>query len=288
MADLSVENKAKGKRIITQFFRTMPGVQKSLMILFDRDGYQGIFRIQHILYPNNSQEITSIDSLRKGLSMILQHIYGMPVEDKEGYFQDILKCKTASQVVRREKETLVKHFYTDLPGIKAYFLKELVGDTNYQIITLICKKFVSEEETISDMRGFKNQIRNISDALSDEVAGGSSEEELIALIKQRKEALTQATTAPSAAEETASEDLSGEAKEKHQIITTTLGDTKYQDLRQFLLQSTVTDSNFALFQQYLDNILPSASRLVANDMNSFSEGVKKIKEFRDNLEKDLL
>lgn len=288
MADLSVEDKAKGKRIITQFFRTMPGVQKNLTTIFDRDGYKGVFRVQNILYPNNSQEINSIDTLRKGLSMILQHIYGMPVEDKEGYFHDLLKCKTPSQVIRKEKETLVNYFYSELPAIKDYFLKELVDDPNYQMSTIICQKFLGEEETVSDMRSFKNQIRNISEALSDEVSGGASEDQLIALIKERKEEVqAQAEAEQVAAEEPGGEELSGEAKEKHQVIMTTLGGDKYHDLRQFLLQTTVTDPNFATFQKYLDNILPSSSRLVTNDMNTFSEGVKKIKEFRDNIEKEL-
>lgn len=290
MSDLSVEDKAKGKRIITQFFRTMPGVQKNLMHIFEKDGYKGVFWVQHLLYPNTSQEINSIDTLRKGLSMILQHIYGMPVENKEGYFQDILKCKTASQVIRREKETLLNYFYSDLPALKTYFLHELVEDRNYRMITMICQKFLGEEETVSDMRSFKNQIRNVRETLGDEVAGGTSEEELIELIKERKaELATQAQAeSESAAEAVGGENLSGEAKEKHQIIMNTLDDAKYQDIRQFLLQKTVTDPKFATFQQYLDNVLSPSSRLVANDMNTFSEGVKKIKEFRDNLEKELL
>ena len=39
---------------------------------------------------------------------------------KEGYFQEILKCKTAKQVVRREKETLINHFYGDFPALKEH------------------------------------------------------------------------------------------------------------------------------------------------------------------------
>ena len=66
MAELSIEDKSKGKRIITQFFRTMPVVQKNLMTIFERDGYEGVYRLQSVLYPENSPEINSVDTLRKG------------------------------------------------------------------------------------------------------------------------------------------------------------------------------------------------------------------------------
>ncbi len=140
MAGLSAEDKGKGKRIITQFFRTMPGVQKTLMTEFDRGGYKGVYRIQHNLYPDNTTDINSVDTLRKGLSMILQHIYGMPVEDKEGYFQDIVKCKTPSQVIRKEKETLLKYFYEDFVSVRDYLLHELIEDSHYGLMSLFCKK----------------------------------------------------------------------------------------------------------------------------------------------------
>jgi hypothetical protein len=290
MPELSIEDKGKGKRIITQFFRTMPGVQKSLMSIFERSGYEGIYRLQNVLYPENSPEINSTDTLRKGLSMILQHIYGMPVEDKEGYFQEILKCKTPPQVVRKEKETLVDHFYEDFPTLKEYLLAEIIKDSDYSFITALCQKFIGEEEEVSDMRSFKNQIRNVREALADQIQGGTSEESLVNLIKEYRQELEQgreeqAQTAVSEAGLTGAE---GEAGEKQHIIVNAFGDVKYKDLREFLLKKAVPDPNFATFQQYLDNILPSSSRLVTNDLQSFSEGVKKIKEFRDHLEKELL
>ena len=54
-----------------------------------------------------------------------------------------------------------------------------------------------------------------------------------------------------------------------------------------LLKKVVVDPSFSVFQSYLDNILAPSSRLVTNDMNTFSQGLQKIKEFRDNLEKEL-
>lgn len=279
MADLSVEDKAKGKRIITQFFRTMPGVQKSLTAIFERDGFTGIFQVQNLLYPN-SPEIDSVDSLRKGLSMILQHIYGMPVEDKEGYFQEVLKCKTASQVIRREKETLLNYIYDDLPTLKDYLLKELIEDKSYQTMTLICQKYLGEEQSVSDIRGFKNQIRNLHDAFIEQVESGTSEDAMINYIKEALE------EAKAKLEEQIGE-LPGEAGEKQKMILDTFNDAKYKDFREFLIQKVAVEQNFATFQKYLDNILDPSSRVVANDMNSFSEGLKKIKEFRDTIEKEL-
>ena len=295
MATLSVEDKAKGKRIITQFFRTMPGVQKSLLTLFEKDGYQGVFRLQSMLYPDNSTEINSTDTLRKGLSMILQHIYGMPVEDKEGYFQDIVKCKTANQVIRKEKETLVNHFYDKFSTLKDFLKKELVEDRDLRLMNALCKRFLGEEEEVSDMRSFKNQIRNISEAIAEVVSGGTTEDELIAVIKEKKEELksqpapepspqTEAGGAEAGAAAAVSDDHS---EEKKRIITTTLSNDKYKAIRDVLLKKVTVDPNFSTFQVYLDNILAPSSRLITNNMDTFSQGVQKIKEFRDNLEKEL-
>jgi len=189
MAALSVEDKTKGKRIITQFFRTMPAVQKSLMSVFERDGYEGVFRIQSILYPSNSAPIDSTDALRKALSMILQHIYGMPVEDKEGYFQEVLKCKTANQVVRKEKETLINFLYTDLSGLKEYLKTILLEDANFRLVNGLRQKFLGEGEEITDMRSFKNQIRNLHEALKEQISSGTPEEIMIGTIKEYKAGL---------------------------------------------------------------------------------------------------
>jgi hypothetical protein len=292
MADLSVEDKSKGKRIITQFFRTMPAVQKSLMTAFDADGYTGISRVQNLLYPDHSSSINSIDTLRKSLSMILQHIYGMPVEDKEGYFQEILKCKNASQVIRKEKETLLNHFYDNMPALKQYLLNELLEDRHFRFITVLCQNFFEDEEKVSDMRSFKNQIRNLHDALAEQIANGTSEESLIAMMKDYKQSLEEELAnraqAASSPKQAGGEVLDGESKQKKQIILDTLNDVKYKDIKEFLIQKASVDPNFATFQIYLDNILAPSSRLVANNMQTFSEGVKKIKEFRDSLEKELL
>ncbi len=286
MAGLSVEDKGKGKRIITQFFRTMPGVQKTLMTEFDRGGYKGVHRIQHNLYPENATDIDSIDTLRKGLSMILQHIYGMPVEDKEGYFQDIVKCKTPSQVVRKEKEALLKHFYEDFTSVRDYLLRELIEDTHYGFMSFLCKKLVGEEEIISDMRSFKNHIRNLSDAIADRIAGGMSEEDIISQLKQYKQEFEEQQAEAEAIPVDKAE-MNGETGEKRQIILNILGDDKYHPLRDFLIQKTTADPNFSTFQRYLNHILPSTSRIVAKDMTSFAEGLKMMKDFRDKIEQKL-
>jgi hypothetical protein len=295
MAALSVEDKAKGKRIITQFFRTMPGVQKSLLNLFDKDGYKGVFRVQSILYPDNSSDINSTDTLRKGLSMILQHIYGMPVEDKEGYFQDILKCKTANQVIRREKETLVNHFYTDFPTLKDYLKDVLMEDMDLRLMNALCQRFLGEEEEASDMRSFKNQIRNIREVFAEEISSGTTEDDLIGVIKEKKEeveAQPVPETPPQAEEgpkstEAATAASDDHSEEKKRVITTMLSDEKYKAIRDVLIKNVIIDPNFKTFQVYLDNILSPSSRLITNSMDTFSQGVQKIKEFRDNLEKEL-
>jgi hypothetical protein len=293
-ATLSVEEKAKGKRIITQFFRTMPGVQKNLMTLFEKDGFQGVYRLQGILYPDNATEIDSIDTLRKGLSMILQHIYGMPVEDKEGYFQEITKCKTANQVIRKEKETLVNYFYDEHAELKDFLREAMVGDRNFRLMNVLCKRFLGEEEDeVTDMRSFKNQIRNIREVLSEEISSGTTEEELIGIIKEKQEEVASAPEPEPAPAEAPVADAApaptsdDQAEEKKRIITSTLGDDKYTALRTVLLNTAIIDPNFSTFQVYLDNILTPASRLIANNMETFSQGVAKIKEFRDTLEKEL-
>lgn len=289
MAELSVEDKSKGKRIITQFFRTMPVVQKNLMTIFERDGYEGVYRIQSVLYPDNSPEINSVDTLRKGLSMILQHIYGMPVEDKEGYFQEILKCRTPSQVVRKEKETLIQYFYNDLDDIKQYLLQEFAEDQDYRFANKLSQKLLTDSEEVSDMRGFKNQIRNLKDAMAERVESGTSQKDLIDEFNEYKQELeTELAEQPNLEPQIDDASLSSDEMEKKQIILNTLEDTKYQDIRNVLLEKTLVDPNFATFQNYLDNILPASARVVTNDLHTFSEGVKKIKEFRDTLERELL
>ncbi|GAK59773.1 hypothetical protein U27_06758 [Candidatus Vecturithrix granuli] len=289
MVELSVEDKSKGKRIITQFFRTMPAVQKSLMAVFERDGYEGVARIQGVLYPDNAPDINSVDTLRKGLSMILQHIYGMPVEDKEGYFQEILKCRTPAQVVRKEKETLIQYFYQDFSEVKQYLLDKLVEEQEYRFVNKLNRIFFTEGEEITDMRGFKNQIRNLKDAIAERIDSGTSQAALIEEFKQYQQELETETEQQSFLEPQIDDtSLSGDEIEKRQIILNTLNEPKYQDLRNLLLEKTLVDSQFATFQRYLDNILPPSSRLVTNDLHTFSEGVKKVKEFRDNLERELL
>ena len=81
--------------------------------------------------------------------------------------------------------------------------------------------------------------------------------------------------------------LEGEAGEKQRIILEALNAPKYQGIRDFLIQRTAVDSNFMVFQQYLDNILSSSERVVANNLPTFAAGVEKIKAFRDALEQEL-
>ena len=286
MSELSLEDKSKGKRIITQFFRTMPGVQKMLMMIFDRDGYKGIFRLQNILYPDNSPEINSIDALRNGLSMILQHIYGMPIEDKETYFQELVKCKTPAQALRKEKESLFNYFFNNFPTLKQYFLEELIEDKDFRFISALCRKYLGLEGGITDMRGFKKQIRSLEESLADRIAGGESEAAVVDALKQQKIEMEQHAAAADEVEIPEGE-AGDEAKEKQKVIQSALGDQKYADLRNFLMQKVSVDQNFAVFQQYLDNALDASARHVANDMTSFSAGVQKLKAFRDTLEVEL-
>jgi hypothetical protein len=53
------------------------------------------------------------------------------------------------------------------------------------------------------------------------------------------------------------------------------------------MSKVTIDPNFSTFQQYLDNLFAPSSRLITRDMETFSQGIQKIKEFRDNLEKEL-
>jgi len=291
MAELSLEDKTKGKRIITQFFRTMPGVQKTLMTVFEREGYKGVFRLQNVLYPENSTEINSVDELRNGLSMILQHIYGMPIEDKEGYFQEIVKCKTPSQVLRKEKESLLNYFYSEFPTLRQYLLEDLTDDKDFQFMSALCRKFLGLESGISDMRGFKKQIRNLQESLADQVANGTSENSLVETLKQLKAEVAAAPVAAPAEEvEEEAEPAAasgGEADEKRKAILSALAGDKYKDLRTFLIDTVAVEAGFTNFQRYLDNALGQAGRIEANDMSSFSEGLRKLKEFRDSLEQEM-
>ena len=290
MAELSLEDKTKGKRIITQFFRTMPGVQKTLMTVFEREGYKGVFRLQTVLYPENSTEINSVDELRNGLSMILQHIYGMPIEDKEGYFQEIAKCRTPAQVLRKEKESLLNYFYNDFPTLKQYLLEDLTDDKDFQFMSALCRKFLGLESGISDMRGFKKQIRNLQESLADQISGGASESDLVETLKQLKiESASQPVAAPADQEEEAEPvpASGGEADEKRKIILNALGGDHYKDLRSFLIDTVAAEAGFTNFQRYLDNALAGSAKIQASDMPSFSDGVRKLKEFRDSLEQEM-
>ena len=292
MAELSLEDKAKGKRIITQFFRTMPGVQKTLMMIFERDGYHGVFRLQNVLYPDNSTEINSVDELRNGLSMILQHIYGMPIEDKEGYFQEITKCKTPAQVLRKEKESLLNYFYSEFPILRQYLLEDLTDDNNFQFMSALCRKYLGLEAGISDMRGFKKQIRNLQESFADQVAGGTSENSLVEILKQLKIESAKAPIVVEASEDEKEEAepvpaSGGEADEKRKAILSTLVGDKYKDLRSFLIDTVAVEAGFVNFQRYLDNALGKSSGIEATDIPSFSEGLRKLKEFRDSLEREM-
>jgi hypothetical protein len=301
MAALSVEDKAKGKRIIAQFFRTMPGVQKGLLTIFEKDGYEGVFRLQSMLYPENATAIDSTDTLRKGLSMILQHIYGMPVEDKEGYFQEVTKCKTTNQVIRKEKETLVNYFYNDFADLKSYLRDALMEDKDFRLMNALSKEFIGEGEEVTDMRSFKNQIRNVRDAVTERINAGSSQDEIIETIKAKKEDLGAQPESAAQEDEAGAEapmlslvdepaapaGAGNEVEEKRRIIEATLNDDKYQAIRDVLLKHATRDPNFSAVQAYLDNILAPSTRFLTNSMETFSQGIQKIKAFRDNLEREL-
>ena len=169
--------------------------------------------------------------------MILQHIYGMPVEDKEGYFQEILKCRTPAQVVRKEKETLIQYFYHDLADIKQYLLDALVEDQDYRFANKLGQKFLTDSEEVSDMRGFKNQIRNVKDAIAERVDSGVSQQSLIDDLKEYKQEVeNEIAEQPTLEPQIDDSSLSSDEVEKKQIILNTLQETKYQDIRNVLLE----------------------------------------------------
>ena len=152
-------------------------------------------------------------------------------------------------------------------------------------MSALCRKFLGLESGISDMRGFKKQIRNLQESLADQVANGTSENSLVEALKQLKAELAAAPAAEEEAEPAAAS--GGEADEKRKAILSALGGDKYKDLRTFLIDTVAVEAGFANFQRYLDNALGQAGRIEANDMPSFSEGLRKLKEFRDSLEQEM-
>lgn len=197
---ISVEDKGKGKRIIMQFFKTMPNVQRGILTLFEKDEYEGIQHLQKMLYPESNLIIDSVDNLRKGLSKILQHIYSIPFEDKEGYFLEIMKCKTSNEVVRKEKKTLINHFYGNHPKFKDYLTQVLLDDENHVIFTQICKELLGGQEEIRDFRNFRNNLKELRDALT-----GKNEDTIVENLKKKIGVLPSSTPTPSPKLELASE-----------------------------------------------------------------------------------
>ena len=169
----------------------------------------------------------------------------------------------------------------NLADIKQYLLDALVEDQDYRFANKLGQKFLTDSEEVSDMRGFKNQIRNVKDAIAERVDSGVSQQSLIDDLKEYKQEVeNEIAEQPTLEPQIDDSSLSSDEVEKKQIILNTLQETKYQDIRNVLLEKTLVDPGFATFQHYLDNILPASSRVVANDLHTFSEGVKKIKEFR--------
>jgi hypothetical protein len=342
---ISVDDKGKGKRIIMQFFKTMANVQRALLALFEKDEYEGIQQVHDVLYPESTLKIDSIDNLRKGLSMVLQHIYSLPFEDKEGYFLEVIKCKSGKEVLRKQKGAFIDYFYSSTPNLKNYLNQILLDDDNYRIFVQICKEFLDNEEEVRDFRNFKNNLKEIQGVLTDRLAKGTSEDAVIESLKTKlkgsssspgstrslsipkleftpEDMLTSSSgstptpklelapddgpsraskraadrdeysftiRAEPATTEPVSSSTSGllSEEEKRRAIETIFSGPRYEALRSVLLKTLVSDPQFATFQGYLDNIFPSAERIVASDLSSFSKGLEKIKEFRDNLEKEL-
>ena len=172
-----------------------------------------------------------------------------------------------------------------------------MADSEMLLMNILCQRFLGQEDKVADMRAFKNQIRNIREALAEQISSGIKEEELIAIIKEKKAEIgTQPVPqTPSQTREGSEEDTEGavtaapddQSEEKKRIITTTLKDEKYKAIRDILLKYALVDPKFDTFQVYLDNIFAPAARLITKDLTTFSQGVQKIKEFRDTLEKEL-
>ena len=171
-----------------------------------------------------------------------------------------------------------------------------MADSQMLLMNTLCQRFLGQEEKVADMRAFKNQIRNVREALAEQISSGIKEAELIAIIKEKKaeiDAQPAPQTPPQPEEE--SEDTGvavtavadDQSEEKKRIITTTLKDEKYKAIRDILVKHALVDPKFATFQVYLDNILTPAARLITKDLTTFSQGVQKIKEFRDLMEQEL-
>jgi len=339
---ISADDKGKGKRIIMQFFKTMPNVQRALLALFEKDEYEGIQRLQQILYPTSSEQVDSVDALRKGLSKILQHIYSIPFEDKEGYFLEVMKCKSAKEVLRKEKGALIEYYHGTNPKFKEYLTRALLEDDDHGVFSQICRELLGREEEIKDLRNFKNNLRELQGAFAERLASGNTEEMILEDLKRKMKASSAPRSTPTPNLELASEgklssspgslsispgslsipklELVPDEKssrmpsreerdeysftfapeieaspsmqppseeEKRQAIETVLSGPKYEALRRVLLKTVIPDPQFTTFQGYLNNILSPSERLVASNLDSFSKGLEKIREFRDNLEKEL-
>jgi hypothetical protein len=315
---ISAEDKGKGKRIIMQFFKTMAHVQRALLVLFEKDEYQGIQRLLLLLNPECKVEIDSIDNLRRGLSMILQHIYSLPFEDKEGHFLELMRCKSHQEVLQKEKAAFIDYFLSNQPGFRSYLKQVAVEDGNYYVFNQICKELLDRQEEVKDLRTFKSSLRDLQNILARRMANGSSEEAILEDLKKKvketpapgsvsipKSGLSALELVPDnkslhtgeeagkynsslVSERTPSLSLQPPSEEeKRRAIETILNGPKYEPLRRLLLKTVVEDPQFHTFQSYLNNILPPPERIVTRDLDSFSKGLQRIKEFRDNLEREL-
>ncbi len=99
------------------------------------------FRIQDVLYPDNSPEINSVDTLRKGLSMILQHIY-VPVEDKA--ISGDSQMRTPARSCSQRKRDLNPIFLSGFSELKQYFFNEFVEEQDYRFVNKLNRLFFAE------------------------------------------------------------------------------------------------------------------------------------------------
>lgn len=317
---VSPEDKGKGKRIILQFFKTMAHVQRALLVLFEKDEYQGIQRLLLLLNPESKLEIDSIDNLRRGLSMILQHIYSLPFEDKEGHFLELMRCKSHQEVLQKEKSAFIDYFLSNQPQFKGYLKQVAVDDDNYYVFNQICRELLDRQEEVKDLRTFKSSLKELQSVLAQRIANGSREEAMLEDLKEKVKKVPSSGSiptpksgfsplelipddkspqtpigeeigkydSPKAPEHTSLLSLqSPSGEEKRRVIETILNGPKYESLRKVLLKTVVEDPQFHTFQSYLNNILSPPERIVAIDLDSFSKGLQRIKEFRDNLEREL-
>lgn len=187
MMGITRKDQEQGQQIIAECFHPMPEIQKQLANIFDREHYAGIQRIVKLFSSNPSFEINSIETLRNGLNMIMRHVYEIPLQDKEEYFQEVLTCQTPLQVCRIGKTKLIAIIFHDLPGFEEYFRRMLVEDDDYRLMNTLCRNFIREEEAVADICSFNRQLQQLYQQFQGLIAFETTEAKLLARLQEMLE-----------------------------------------------------------------------------------------------------